>query len=138
MQTQLVATPPLTFQLDSGVLTITDPCYVDDVRILETGTITRSAKPGLWQARTLFCDRHGFGGRNWVLEAWHDAYSLHDAYSFASLAWAGRWQRLYGAIPVDAGMAGLFDAKRLPVGEKEQGEIHYAQTGGGPLSPMSA
>jgi hypothetical protein len=100
------APAPLTeigrFQVESGAIVLSDPCYdVGEVRTLGASV---SARTGAWIAAVRLVDLDGWGRRSVELHARHD--SLPGTEGVA-------WVRQKGLIGVDSGQAGVFDAKQF-------------------------
>lgn len=100
------------FNVNSGKLTISDPCY-------ERGCIcaaTVNAKNGTWKAYIVHMNEGMFGNRVSELIAIHSDYSSPDYVAFH--------ETINDDIGVDSGQAGIFDDASF-VGRTDENESWY-------------
>src|SRR5690606_29750857 len=99
-----------TFEVTSGTLVVSDPCYGRDVWC--QGQLD-GVKCGAWQARVARVEETGWGTRNTEL-------LVHLA---GETLWsAGSWTEAPFQVGVDSGRAGFWDLPSYGWGEGEYGD----------------
>jgi hypothetical protein len=98
-----------TFDVKSGELIVSDPCYGHGVQC--QGRLA-GAKNGKWFAAVDREDVLGWGTRNSTLVVWHDGPLERDA----------RWEEAEFDVGVDSGQAGFWDLPTYGWGEGECGD----------------
>ena len=108
-----------TFEVKSGKVRISDPCYELDTWC--AGTINKVRK-GVWQAEVIKSDEGSWGNRCAVLLAYHKDFTVdHDD---------GRFINQDIDVGVDSGQAGIFDLKHF----KDDGIVaNVERVGGEPI-----
>ena len=116
-----------TFEVTSGALRITDPCY--DLDTWCAGTLTQ-AMNGSWNAYVLISDEGDWGKRVAVLVATHksvgdDFPDIINHYGYRDLS--GKWNRTDIDVGVDSGQAGIFDLEKFPGKDDEEKQEWYQE-----------
>jgi hypothetical protein len=89
------------FEIVSGKVRITDPCYSTDTWC---STEVEKVKKGKWNAFVVKSDEGDWGMRCAVLEVWHSDYKKDDVIN-------DNMEFIDADIGVDSGQAGVFDSK---------------------------
>lgn len=95
-----------TFEMKSGKMRVTDPCY--DKKTWCSGVI-ENVLSGVWFAENIILDNeqtNGWGNRNGELIVWHSDYSPDSIIELTSID-----------VGVDSGQAGFFDDAEYPTGD---------------------
>jgi len=103
---------PKSFELLSGNLLVTDPCYSK----FETGCqlTLENVRKGTWQSVVEYIEPDKADIRVSRILAWHDSQKVEDPFYDFPLT------RLEGhGIAVDSGQAGFFDLEAFPGGQDE-------------------
>ena len=85
-----------TFNVTSGKICITDPCYGKGTWC---GNYDLPAKNGEWAVEVLMSNCGSWGNRVAELQCWHVEAGKIDN---------GKWLRLKNEVGVDSGQAGVF------------------------------
>lgn len=101
-----------TFEIKSGKIRVSDPCYSPDTWCATTINV----KKGTWSAHQLVTDEGDWGKRVAGLAICHESFSLNKAFEIDSwslkdegLSWMWQWQLVDADIGVDSGQCGFFD-----------------------------
>lgn len=86
-----------TFEVKSGALFVTDPCYEREVN---PKNIVRKVMNGIWEAMVITSDEGSWGIRNGILIAYHEKSSPTGYVN---------WSRKRFEVGVDSGQAGIYD-----------------------------
>lgn len=109
------------FEIVSGKVRVTDPCYDTTTWC---STELKKVKNGKWNASTLKSDEDDWGIRCAELQVWHSDYNKHDVVNLS--------MKLVDAdIGVDSGQAGIFDSKFFK--DNKLAKKEYDKTGAKPF-----
>jgi len=116
-----------TFEVTSGALRVTDPCY--DLDTWCAGTIGNVVN-GSWNAYVLISDEGTWGKRVAMTIAVHE--SIGDAFPavinhYGKRDLSAEWQLAPIDVGVDSGQAGIFDREMFPGKDDETKQEWYQQ-----------
>lgn len=98
---------PHSFEITSGRMIVTDPCYNKEVGCLSK---LDNVKIGKWQATVAYSDEGRWGQRVAQILVWHDSLNIDKPDQNFPLC---KERDPYG-IGVDSGQAGFFDLEKYP------------------------
>lgn len=101
-----------TFEVKSGKLMVSDPCYSID-KCLHCQVQLSNVKNGMWSAFTKYEDAGMWGNRVHELEARFGACSIKDY----------QWEEIGGAA-VDSGQLGIFELDMYHGGEDDYDDVN--------------
>jgi hypothetical protein len=113
-----------TFELKSGKLLVSDPCYTD-ISWCQLGV--ERAKIGTWKASIVVDEVSGWGERVHQLLAVHSSFTGQET-----------WTKEGKDIGVDSGTAGIFDVEQYPFREGNRRDEFYEACGAHTLSDHHA
>lgn len=102
---------PQKFEITSGNMLVTDPCYDKNEEDLKCQA-KLPAKNGTWLATAEYSDEDAWGRRVSRIIAWHES-NRNGAFSFCT--------KMYSVdIGVDSGQAGFFDYDKYPADPRDE------------------
>lgn len=102
-----------TFNITSGKICVTDPCYSKGTWC---GNYDLPARNGKWEAGVVMSDEGRWGNRVAVLYAFHE-----DFENFFDID-NNIWKEMKNEVGVDSGQAGIFCSSIYPKRKDERGE----------------
>lgn len=105
---------PSQFQITSGKLLVTDPCYKLDLENLRCQSILENVKNGQWNATVEYCDEGQWGIRVSQLWIYHESLNITNP----GLEFPQCSELANNDICVDSGQAAFFDADKFPSGNE--------------------
>lgn len=102
-----------TFNVNSGKVEITDPCYSP-----ESGIVVNNVKNGTYLSFVDVVDAGNWGARNALLYAINKEYYEKNSLSVNNLN-LQNWDPQDNYFGVDSGQGGIFDVNNFPGGDNE-------------------
>lgn len=110
---------PQSFEITSGKMIVTDPCYNKETRCQAK---LDNVKIGKWWATVEYADKDDWGDRVAQIWAWHDSLEIDNP----GLNFPPCGEHIPADIGVDSGQAGFFDLNKYPDDPHEDDAFYNA------------